>query len=68
MSTLSVPLSARDEEAIQNLIKWGNVSNKAEAARKGIKKLEEEAAVAMVLQSEKEPTLRGDLDELSEKI
>jgi len=68
MSTLSVPLSAREEEAIQNLIKWGIVSNKAEAARKGIKKLEEEAAVAMILQAEKEPTLKGDLDELAEKI
>ena len=52
MSVLSVPLTPELEEAINNLLKWGIASNRADAARKAILKLEEEAAIQVVLESE----------------
>jgi Arc/MetJ-type ribon-helix-helix transcriptional regulator len=52
MSVLSVPLTPALEEAIDNLLKWGIASNRADAARKAILKLEEEAAIQIVLESE----------------
>lgn len=54
MSVLSVPLTAELEKAIENLISLGVASNKADAARKAIFRLEEEAAIGAVLQSEQE--------------
>jgi hypothetical protein len=36
--------------------------------RRGLEKLAEDEAVNAVLQAEREPVLRGDLDELLEKI
>jgi len=54
MSVLSVPLTAELEKAIQSLIDLGVASNKADAARKAIMRLEEEAAIGAVLQSEQE--------------
>lgn len=54
MSVLSVPLTAELEKAIQSLIDLGVASNKADAARKAIMRLEEEAAIGVVLQSEQE--------------
>lgn len=52
MGVLSVPLTPELEEAIDNLLKWGIASNRADAARKAILKLEEEAAIQVVLESE----------------
>lgn len=54
MAVLSVPLNARLEKAIDYLIKTGYASNKADAARKAILQLEEEAAIMEVYKSEQE--------------
>lgn len=68
MSTLSVPLTPDLENMINKLIQEGVASNKAELARMAIEKLAEDHAVQVILDAEKEPTLRGDLDELAKKI
>ncbi len=44
MTTLSDPLPADVEKAVQNLIDYGFASNKADAARKAILKVEEDSA------------------------
>ncbi len=69
MSTLSVPLNAELEEAIDILVKNGVGPNKAAVARKAIQILAEENAIEAVLQSEREvrseKILKGDLKEIS---
>lgn len=68
MSVLSVPLTAELEKAVQNLMDWGVASNRADAARKAILRLEEESAIAVVLQSEQEISegkmIKGNLKKL----
>lgn len=68
MSTLSVPLTPELEKMIDKLIKDGVAGNKAELARKAIEKMAEDHAVKMVIDAEKEPDLKGNLDELMKKI
>jgi Arc/MetJ-type ribon-helix-helix transcriptional regulator len=68
MSTISVPIPPHLEEAINNLIKNGNGSNKAEIIRRAITRFVEEEAVNVILKAQQEPTLRGDLRDLSEKF
>jgi len=69
MSVLSVPLNARLEKAINYLIQTGYASNKADAARKAILQLEEEAAIMEVYKSEQEiregKVLSGDIRKLA---
>lgn len=65
---LSVPLTPELENMIEKLLQDGVASNKADLARKAIEKLAEDHAVAVVLQARKEPSLKGDLDELAKKI
>ena len=60
MSVLSVPLTPDLEQAINNLLKWGVASNRADAARKAILKLEEDTAILVVLDSE-QAVLEGKL-------
>lgn len=68
MSTLSVPLTDDLLKAIENLVKSGIGSNKADVVRRAIKKYVEDQAVEAVLRAAKEPRLEGDLDELVKKI
>lgn len=68
MSILSVPLPADMLQAIEQLIKQGFVSNKAELARKAIKQYLEDQAVQIVLRASQEPSLKGDLDDLAKKL
>lgn len=68
MSTISVPMPAHLEEALENLIKEGRGSNKAELVRRAVAKMVEEEAILAVLQAEQEPLLRGDLRELMKKM
>lgn len=68
MSTLSVPLTPELEKMIDKLIQDGVAGNKAELARKAIEKMAEDHAVQVILEAEKEPDLKGDLDELMKKI
>lgn len=68
MSLLSVPLTPELEKMIEKMIIDGVAPNKAELARRAIEKLAEDHAVQVVLRAQKEPTLRGDLDDLANKI
>ena len=65
MSTVSVPLTPKLEEAVMNLVKSGYGANKADIIRKAIARLAEEEAVFAVLRSEQEMRegrgIRGDL-------
>lgn len=68
MTTISVPISAEQEEFINNLVKSGKAANKAHAVRYAIQRLSEEEAIAAVRQSEKDvrdgKVYRGDLRKL----
>ncbi len=68
MSTISVPIPAHMEESLNNLIKNGRGSNKAELIRRAITNMVEDEAVQTVLNAMKEPTLSGDLKELAKKF
>lgn len=65
MAVLSVPLTAHLQKIIQDLLDWGVASNKADAARKALERMHEEAAVQVVLESEQQiadgNVLKGDL-------
>ncbi len=72
MSTLSVPLPAFLEEYIQNEVKSGNYSNKAEVVRNALIRMKEEQAINDILEAQQEvrsgKVLRGDLRELAKKF
>ena len=68
MTTLSVPIPANLEEFINRQIKEGRAANKADLVRRAITRLSEEEAVNVVLNAEREPTLRGNLKKLMEEI
>jgi len=72
MSTISVPMPAHLEEALENLIRDGRGSNKAELVRRAVAKMVEDEAILAVLQAEQEITLgKGlnlDLRDLVKKI
>lgn len=68
MTTISVPITPKLEESINNLIASGYGSNKADVVRRAIIKLTEDEAVETILKAMREPTLRGDLRELSKKF
>lgn len=68
MSTLSVPLPPDLEKFVLKMVKDGYASNKAEVVRRALKQLYEEEAVQAVLRAEKEPSLRGNLQDLMKKI
>ncbi len=68
MAVLSVPLNEKLEEAIENLLRMGVGSSKADIARKAILQLEEEAAIMEVYKAQQEikegKGISGDLREL----
>jgi len=68
MSMLSVPLTPKLEKTINDLVENGVAANKAELARKAIEYFAEQQAIEDVLRAEREPTLRGDLDELAKRF
>lgn len=68
MSTLSVPLTPELEKFVDDLVTVGYGSNKADVVRRAIRTVAEEEAVRAILSASKEPTLKGDLKELAEKI
>lgn len=68
MSILSVPVPDKMLESINDLIKQGIVANKAEFARRAMQLYLENEAVNTVLKASKEPSLKGDLEELSKKL
>jgi len=68
MTTISVPIPAHLEESLNTLIKNGRASNKAELVRRAITSFIEEEAVLSVLKADKEPSLSGNLKDLSNKF
>lgn len=68
MNTISVPIPSDLEESLNNLIKSGKGSNKAELIRRAIKTMVEEEAVQAILKASQEPDLSGDLDVLARKL
>ncbi len=68
MTTLSVPIPAKLDESINNLIKNGYAENKASFVRKAITRLVEDEAVLVILRAQEEPTLKGDLKTLAKKF
>jgi Arc/MetJ-type ribon-helix-helix transcriptional regulator len=72
MSTLSVPLTPELEKSVNELVKSGYGSNKADVVRRAITMLAEEEAVQTVLRAKQEINmgkgLSGDLRELAKKI
>lgn len=72
MSTLSVPLTPELEKFINNQVKSGRASNKADVVRRALVRLSEDEAVQLVLDASQEvkdgKVLRGNLRELMKKI
>ena len=68
MSTISVPISSKQEEFIKSYIKSGHAENKSAVIRKALDRLAEEEAIKAVLEAEREPTLHGDLRKLMKKF
>ncbi len=69
MSTISVPLNARQEGLLEGLISSGVASNKAEVMRKALEKYAEDEAVRVVLEASRSGVfLKGDIDELAAQL
>lgn len=68
MSTVSVPLSEEMLKGIKMLVERGIAANMSDAIRQAVKMYLEEQAVNAVLNAAKEPSLKGDLDELAKKL
>lgn len=72
MTTISVPLPSHLEEKLNNLVKSGYGSNKADVVRRAITRISEEEAIDMVLRAQKEIALgrglSGDLRKLAKKF
>ena len=67
MSTISVPLPQPLMRRLVHLTKETGAS-RAAVMRKALERYAEEQAVNVILLAEREPTLRGNLDELLAKI
>ncbi len=67
MSTISVPLSTELALILDREVKESG-STRADIMRRALKLYAEEQAVQKVLLAAKEPTLKGDLDDLLAKI
>ena len=67
MSTISVPLPSPLIRALDHLTKETGAS-RAAVMRKALERYSEEQAINAVILAEREPTLRGELDDLLTKI
>jgi putative addiction module CopG family antidote len=72
MSTLSVPLTPKLEEFINDQVKSGRAANKADVVRRALSAFSEEEATAEVLEAHREvmegKILRGDIRQLMKKF
>lgn len=72
MSTISVPLPPHLELFIDNQVKNGYASNKADVVRRALTKLSEDEAVRAVIEASQEvkdgKILRGDLRKILKEI
>lgn len=72
MTTISVPLRKDNEEKLDELVRSGVGSSRADVMRKALEKLAEDEAVEAVLRAERElgegKVLRGDLRKLLKRF
>lgn len=68
MTTLSVPINGELEKFIEDMVKSGKASNKADVVRKALLQMAEDKAVEEVLKAQNEPNLKGNLRYLMKKI
>ena len=68
MTTISVPLTADLLKAIEDLIKHGKASNKADAVRKALGAYIEQQIIDDILHAERGPRLKGDLRTLAKRF
>jgi len=68
MTTISVPLNDEQYRHLMELLEDGIGANKADVLRKALEKLSKDQAVEKVLRAEREPSLKGNLNDLMRKI
>ncbi len=68
MPTLSIPVDDSVREQIEQFIAQGEFPSISAFGNRAFKKFLDELVVQQILESQEEPTLYGDLDELAEKI
>ena len=68
MSTISVPLSSELTDRLDSLVAGGAGANRADVMRRALSKFAEDEAVRVILVAEREPTLRGDIQDLLNKV
>lgn len=68
MATISVPLSPDLQERLDSLVSEGIGTNRADVMRRALTRFAEEEAVRVVLEAQREPTLRGDLRKLLKEL
>ena len=68
MTTLSVPIPQHLEDFINEQVKLGRGANKAAVVRRAIDHLREQEAITSVLNAQREPTLKGKLRNLADKL
>lgn len=69
MATISIPITSELNEYIEEQVKLGNASSKAELIRRAIIKFKEEQFIQSILQAKQDvkdgKVFEGDLDELA---
>ena len=69
MTTISIPLNNELNDFIDEQVRLGNVSSKAELIRRAIIKFKEDEFISSILKAKQEikdgKALKGDLDELA---
>ena len=72
MTTLSIPVSGELEKFINQMVRDGKGSNKADVVRRALREYQENEALETILKAEREFSegkgLRGDLRELMKKF
>ncbi len=69
MNTITIPITNELNDFIENQVKIGEASSKADLVRRAIQKMKEDVFIEHILQAKKEAAagklLKGDLDELA---
>ena len=72
MSTISVPISSKQEAFIDSLVKSGKAANKAHAVRQALDWYQEEELIKTILESERDikegRVFTGDLKKILKKF
>jgi len=69
MTTITIPITSELNDFIENQVKLGEASSKAELVRRAIQNMKEEVFIKHILQAKREvhagKLLKGDLDKLA---